>query len=214
MLKFANRWILGLLLLGLCTGAASAQTRIGTIDLRKAFDNYWKKKQAEANLKSEKDDVDKELKSQLDDLKKAKEAYQKLLNDANDQAVSSEEREKRKKLAEDKLKQAKDIEDTAVQYERQQNTVLNEKRQRVRDNLISEIRNIVNAKAREHGFTMVFDTAAETVNGTPVMLYNTTDADITDEVLKELNAAAPATDIAKPDEKRDEKSGKKDQKKK
>jgi dihydrodipicolinate synthase/N-acetylneuraminate lyase len=61
---------------------------------------------------------------------------------------------------------------------------------------------------------MVIDTAAETVNGTPVILYNTTDADLTDEVLKELNAAAPAMDTAKPDEKKDEKSGKKDQKKK
>jgi len=210
MINVLKRWILGLLLLGVLTGAASAQTRIGTIDLRKAFDNYWKKKQAEATLKNEKDEVDKELKSQLDDLKKAKEAYQKLLNDANDQAVSAEEREKRKKLAEDKLKQAKDIEDTAVQYERQQNTVLNEKRQRVRDNLITEIRNIVNGKARERGFTMVVDTAAETVNGTPFVLFNNSDNDITEEVLKQLNAAAPVVDTPRPDEKKDDK---KDQKK-
>ena len=202
-------------MLGLLTSAASAQTRVGTIDLRKAFDNYWKKKEAEANLKSQKDDVDKELKSQLEDLKKAKEAYQKLLNDANDQAVSSEERDKRKKQAEDKLKQAKDIEDTAVQYERQQNTVLNEKRQRVRDNLITEIRNVVNGKCREHGFTLVIDTAAETVNGTPFVLFTDNANDITDEVLKQLNAAAPVADAPKSDDKKDEKKAeKKDQKKK
>ena len=202
-------------MLGLLTSAASAQTRIGTIDLRKAFDNYWKKKEAEANLKSQKDDVDKELKSQLDDLKKAKEAYQKLINDANDQAVSAEERDKRKKQAEEKLKQAKDIEDTAVQYERQQNTVLGEKRQRVRDNLITEIRNVVNGKAREKGFSLVIDTAAETVNGTPFVLFTDNGNDITDEVLKQLNAAAPAADAPKSDEKKDEKKAeKKDQKKK
>jgi len=198
-------------MLGLLTSAASAQTRIGTIDLRKAFDNYWKKKEAEANLKSQKDDVDKELKSQLEDLKKAKEAYQKLINDANDQAVSAEEREKRKKQAEDKLKQAKDIEDTAVQYERQQNTVLNEKRQRVRDNLLTEIRNVVNGKARAHGFTLVIDTAAETVNGTPFVLFTDNGNDITDEVLKQLNAAAPVADAPSGDEKKAEK---KDPKKK
>ena len=41
----------------------------------------------------------------LDDLEKLKDEYQTLLGDANNQTLSFEEREKRKKSAEDKLKQ-------------------------------------------------------------------------------------------------------------
>src|SRR5580765_2468920 len=103
-----------LLVLGLLSVSAFAQGRIATIDLRKAFDGYWKKREAEATLKDQKADIEKDLKGMLDELKKGRETYQKLLNDANDQAVSSEEREKRKKLAEDKLKEVKKMEDDAV----------------------------------------------------------------------------------------------------
>ena len=54
---------------------------------------------------------------------------------------------------------------------------------------------------------MVVDTAAETVNNTPVLLYFTTDNDMTDDILKQLNAAAPATiaPAATPTPKADEK---------
>src|SRR5436190_11979415 len=98
---------LGMLLL-LLTSEAWAQGRIATVDLRKVFDTYWKTKQASATLKSKAADMEKEHKNMLDDWKKAKEEYQTLLTGANDQAVSSDERAKRKKSAEDKLRDIKD----------------------------------------------------------------------------------------------------------
>jgi len=204
-----KKWLAGLLLCTLLGTPAFAQGRIATIDLRKAFDGYWKKKEAENSLKDQKADIDKELKGMLDDLKKAKEAYQKLLNDANDQAVSSEERDKRKKLAEDKLKQCKDMEDTAVQYDRTANANLDERRKRVRDNILTEIKSMVNAKAKTAGFSMVLDTAAETINSTPVIIFSNNDNDLTDEILRQLNAGAP-TDTSKADDTRkDEKKAEK-----
>jgi len=193
-----------LLVLGLLNGSAFAQGRIATIDLRKAFDGYWKKREAEATLKDQKADIEKDLKGMLDELKKGRETYQKFLNDANDQAVSSEEREKRKKLAEDKLKEVKKMEEDAVAYDRQANQTLEERKTRVRANILSEIRNVVSAKAKAAGYALVIDTAAETANATPVILYNTTDNDITADVLSQLNAGAP-TETTKADDKKDEK---------
>src|ERR1700746_2149648 len=116
-----------LLLFFLLSEPAWAQTKIGTIDLRKVFENYWKKKQAEAQLKDRQADMEKEDKNMLDDYKKMKDDYQGLLASANDQAVTPEERDKRKKAAEDKLKQMKDIEETVRQYETQaRNTLLDQ----------------------------------------------------------------------------------------
>src|SRR5678809_1237747 len=90
MMNLSRGWIAVTILIGLLSGSAMAQNRIATIDLRKVFDGYWKKKQAEAALKERQSDIEKEDRNMVDDYKKAKEEYQSLLTSANDQAVSSE----------------------------------------------------------------------------------------------------------------------------
>jgi outer membrane protein len=190
--------------MGLLSGSALAQNRIATIDLRKVFDGYWKKKQAEAALKERQTDIEKEDRNMVEDYKKAKDDYQSLLTSANDQAVSSEERDKRKNAAEEKLRRMKEMEDSIAQYERQARTTIGEQSQRMRSNILTEIRNVVNSKAKAAGFSLVIDTAAETINTTPVFLYSNNDNDITDAVLQQLNSNAPA-DALKSDEKDDKK---------
>ena len=192
--------VLGLLLASLLSGSALAQGRIATIDLRKVFDNYWKTKQADAVLKDRAADIEKDHKTMLDDWKKAKDEYQTLLTEANDQTLSLEERDKRKKSAEDKLKQIKDSEDAITQYERQARTTLDEQRKRMRDSIVQEIRTTITAKAQSGAFSLVIDSGAESGNGnpatgtpgTPVFLYTSKDNDLTDAVLAQLNAGAPA----------------------
>lgn len=196
-----------LLLFCLLNGSAWAQTRIGTVDLRKVFENYWKKKQAEAQLKDRQTDMEKEDKNMLEDYKKMKEEYQNLLNSAGDQNVSPDERDKRKKAAEDKLKQMKDLEETVRTYETQARNTLLDQSQRTRSKIIEEIRNVVSARAKAAGYTLVIDTASESANATPVVLFTSNENDITDAILKELNAAAPV-DTPKADDK--PASGKKD----
>lgn len=189
-----------------------AQTKIATVDLRKVFDGYWKKKQAEAALKDRQTDMEKEDRNMVDDYKKGKEEYQSLLTGANDQAVSSEEREKRKTAAEEKLRRLKDMEENISQYERQARTTIGEQSQRMRSNILTEIRNVVNSKAKAAGFSLVIDTAAESINSTPVFLYSSNEDDITESVLKQLNSTAPA-DALKTDDKSTDTDKKKDSKK-
>jgi outer membrane protein len=192
----------GLLLVTLLSGSAFAQTRIGTVDLRKVFDGYWKTKQADAALKDRAADMDKSHKEMLDGWRKAKEDYAKLLSDANDQAVSAEERERRKRTAETKLRDMKETEENIGQFERQARTTLDEQKRRMRDNILGEIRTVLNARAKQAGFTLVIDTAAETINSTPVILYTAGENDLTDQVLSQLNAAAPIESTSKPADKK------------
>ena len=191
---------MGLLLCSLLGGVAQAQLKVATVDLRKVFDGYWKKRQAEAALKERQTDMEKEDRNMVDDYKKVKDEYQTLLTSANDQAVSTEERDKRKNTAEEKLRRLKEMEETIAQYERQARTTIGEQSQRMRSNILTEIRNVVNAKAKTAGYSLVIDTAAESINSTPVFLYASTENDITDSVLQQLNATAP-TDALKPDDK-------------
>ena len=182
-----------LLLAGILTTPAFGQSRIATIDLRKAFENYWKKKEAEATLKEQGADMEKELKALVDELSKARENYKKLVSDASDPAIASEERDKRKKSAEDKLRDIKDQEERAQSFNRNAQTNLDERKKRVRDNILNEIKNVTAAKAKEKGASLVVDTAAESVNGTPIVLFSNGEMDLTDAVLGQLNAGAPAS---------------------
>jgi outer membrane protein len=201
MNKFLIRLFAGALLLSLLSGSAWAQGRVGTVDLRKVFDNYWKKKQAEAQLKERGADMEKELKNLLTDYKAGGEEYQTMLNGLTDQAVSPEELAKRKKEADVKLRAMQELQNNIRQYENTAKTTIAEQTDRMRANILSDIRAVVNAKAKEASFSMVLDTAAETINKTPVFLYmNSTENDITEAVLLQLNKNAP-TDVPKTEEK-------------
>ena len=181
--------------------SAEAQQKIGIIDLRKVFDEYHKTKTADSTLKDEASDLEKERKALMEQYQKGTEDYRKALDGANDQAVSSEEREKRKKSAEGKLLDIKSLEQNITDFDKAARTRLEEKQRRMRDNILTEIRNVINAKAKAAGYTMVIDSAAETINRTPVLIYTNGDNDITTAVLSELNVTAPASTV-KPEEKK------------
>jgi len=169
-----------------------AADRIATVDLREVFDGYWKTKQANAALQERGAEMENELKGLVADFESAKEEYQALLESANDQAVSITERERRKKKAEDKLKQLREDEQTIQQFQRQARTTIDEQQRRMRDNILEEVKATVTTMAKAGKFTLVIDTAAETPNRTPVILYSSNPDDLTEAVLKQMNATAPA----------------------
>jgi Skp family chaperone for outer membrane proteins len=186
------------LLLAFLGGSAMAQTgKIATVDMRKLFDGYWKTKQADVALNDRKAELAKEDNSFIDGLKKDRDEYQKLLDTANDQAVSADEREKRKQAAADKDKQIKDSETTIVQFERQAQATLADQSQRMRANILNEIKTAVATEAKAAGCAMVIDGASDSINQTPVVLYNKGENDLTAAVLARLNAGAPL-DLNKP----------------
>src|ERR1043166_9610127 len=204
MKNVLQKIIPGVLLISRLRTSAWAQGRIATIDLAKVLDKYWKREQAEAVLKERLADMEKEFKNMGTDFNKAKDEYQKDLAAANDQLVSQEERDKRNRAAIDKLKYLRDLEDTMRQYRAQATATLDEQGRRMRDNILGEIRTIVNSKAKTAGYAMVVDTSADSAKGTPIVLFNTGENDITESVVSQLNSTAPA-DASKPDPKKDEK---------
>jgi outer membrane protein len=190
MKRLLLKLIPGLVLFAMLETAAHAQIKIATVDLSRVFTNYWKTKQADAALQDMKAEMTKSDKEMLDTRQKSIDSYQKLLADANNQVLSSDEREKRKKSAEEKLKELKDLEQSIGQFEQQAKVRLSEQSLRMRDNLLVEIRAAVNSKGKAGTYTLILDSAAQTADRTPVMLYSTAE-DITDGVLAQLNAGAP-----------------------
>jgi Skp family chaperone for outer membrane proteins len=196
-MKFLRTTVLTISLLAFLSVPALAQTKIGTVDLRKLFDGFWKTKQAQNVLNDRKAQLDTDDKGMRDDLKKGSEEYQKLLEQANDQALSTDQRDKRKQAAADKLKQLQDSKAAIDQFERQAQVTLQEQQIRMRDNILTEIKAAVTAKAKTAGYSLVIDAAAETANATTAVVYSSGENDLTDAVLKQLNEGAPI-DLTKP----------------
>jgi Skp family chaperone for outer membrane proteins len=197
-MKLFRTTILTVSMLAFLSVPALAQTKIGTVDLRKLFDGYWKTKQVQTSLSDRKAQLDKDDKSMRDDLKKGGEEYQKLLEQANDQAISSDQRDKRKQAAADKLKQLQDSKTAIDQFERQAQITLSEQSQRMRDNILTEIKAAVSAQAKVAGCSLVIDAAGETANATTTVVYSNGENDLTDAVLKRLNAGAPISTTSAP----------------
>lgn len=197
--KWITHSVLALVAATLLSFTAQAQApKIATIDLKKVFDNYWKTKQADANLKERAADLDKTRKGMMDDYQAASEDYRKLMESANEQAVSADERDKRKKAAEAKLLDIKAIENEVSQFDRQSRTTLAEQQRRMRDNILREIRDLIDSTSKAESFTLVIDVAAETPNQTPVVLFSNGANDLTDKILTQMNANAPAGSLTAP----------------
>ena len=175
----------------LLVSSVQAETKIGLIDLRKTFDNYYKTKQADSNLKDEAADLEKQRLEMVEEFKKGETEWKKLLDKANDQAIAAAERANSKQAAESKLLELKNMEQAVGQFERSSRAKLGEKQRRKRDAILQEIREVVNAKSKAAGYTLVVDSAAASINDTPVVLFNNGENDMTELVLNQLNASAP-----------------------
>ena len=179
------------LLLTVLGGTAFAQTRIATVDLSGTFTNYYKFRLAQAAIQDRATGYSKDDTSMRDDLKKGGDEYQLLLQQANDQAVSAEERDHRKLAAAEKLKKLQESQAAIEQYERTAQNTLANQRQQMRDKILVEIQNVINEKAKAGGYALVIDKSAQATSLTSVLAYSVPEIDLTADVLKQLNAGAP-----------------------
>ena len=188
--------------------AAQAQTKTAVVDLKKVVDGYWRTKQADTQLKERASDLEKARGGMVDDYKKANEDFKKILDGLNDPAASADEKEKRKKDAEKKQGEVRELETSIRTFDENSRKTILEMQKRMRDSVLRDIRGVVEEKAKAGGYQAVLDTAAESINQTPVVVYTSLLGgadDLSDGVLKALNANSPADAPKKDEEKKDDK---------
>jgi Skp family chaperone for outer membrane proteins len=183
--------VVGAVLLAV-TFSASAQSKFASVDMKKLFNGYYKTKLAQAALDKDKADLRKEITDMAAGLEKAKADYKQLLDQANDQAISADERDKRKVAAAEKAKEVNSSQVAIEQFQRQAETQLSDKSQRMISNLLGEIQKAVADKSKAGGYTLVVNSA-----NTEAFVYASTDGDITTAVLAQLNAGA-TIDVTRP----------------
>jgi outer membrane protein len=172
--------------------SAQAQSKIASVDMKKLFDSYYKTKLAEDVLDQKKADARKSLKAMADGIEKEQADYKQLLDQANDQAISADARDKLKLTANDKAEQFNTDRTEFDKSQRRIEADLADQSQRMSGNLIGEIQKAVADKAKLGGYTLVVNSA--NIEG---IIYVSPAIDITDSVLAQLNAGAPV-DVSPP----------------
>jgi Skp family chaperone for outer membrane proteins len=160
--------------------------------MKKLFNSYYKTKLAEDLLDKDKADARKNLKDQADGIQQAEADYKALLDQANDQAISSDARDKLKQSAADKAQAIESSKAEFEKFQRQVEASVADKSQRMSENLIGEIQKAVSDKAKLGGYTIVVNSA-----NPEAVVYVSAETDITGSVLAQLNAGAPI-DVSAP----------------
>jgi len=70
---------------------------------------------------------------------------------------------------------------------------LQEEKRQKRDQLVQDIKEHLTAQAKAGNYNLVFDTSGESANMLPVAIYSANLPDLSNDLIKELNAGAPAS---------------------
>ena len=201
---------LPLVIASLAFGAvsASAQTvKIGTVDMKKVFENYYKTKDAEAKINEARNAAKKEMDDRMDVYNKGVNEVKKMNEEIESPALGKEAKETKSKARDEKVSELNAMQREINEYRQTREKQLQEQSVRMRGGIVDEINKIVEGKVKSDNFDVVFDKSGPSLNGVPIVLYARESFDFTDDVIKALNknkgkdepAAAPAKpDPAKP----------------
>ena len=177
-----------LLLLLCCTVAVSAQQKIAVVDMDKLFREYYKTKIVEANLKRQAD-IYKEYSIRLqEEIKRLRAQFIELRDAALNVVLTEASRESKRLAAKDKYAEITVKENELKNYNREKQAQLRDDQDKQRTKILNDIKAVIQNRAVLGGYNMVLDSKALSISGLPVVVYSEKAADITDSVLKELNA--------------------------
>ncbi len=185
--------------LGLGSTTAFAQTfKVGTVDMKKVFESYYKTKDAESRINEARNSAKKELDDRMDVYNKGVSEVKKLNEEIDKPELSKEAKDQKSKARDEKVSELKNMEREINEFRQTREKQLQEQSVRMRGGIVDEINKVVTDKVKSDNFQMVFDKSGPSLNGVPVVLYSKDEYDFTADVVTALNknkgsdtAAAP-----------------------
>jgi outer membrane protein len=172
---------------------AMAEVKIGTVNMKNVFANYYKTKDADAKMNDERakfkrelDEKTEKIKALEADITKDREELKKTeLADAK-KAVIAKAQEKKLAEWQEAMKDRQGfLEERGKQIEVQ---IV-----RIRNGIVEDIIKVVNDRVKLDGYDLVFDTSGFSVNNVPVVLYAKDSYDFTKSIVDKLNSERPAS---------------------
>lgn len=189
---------LATLALGYTASAQVASGRIVTVDLNKVFNDYYKTPIASQKLKETAQSYNKDNEELVARYRKQIEELNTLREDQDKPEYTDQVRAEKRKKVQEKLSETQKTERDIQEFRRTHQQELEKQTQRMRQNILKEVTEVISKEAKDAGYLYVFDKSGNTLNGVPGVVYAQEALDITDAILKILNRNAPA-DAPKPE---------------
>lgn len=183
------------LLLFVPVSLASADLKVATVDLGKAFDQFYKTKEAAAHLKEKQDEAQKEIQDKVADYQRISDEVNKLDQESKDPTLSPEARAEKAKARDQRGADLQAAQRQIEEFRTERSNELKDELIRRRKEVVDEITKVITDYSGPQGYDMVIDkSSASAASGVPIVLYSSGKLpDITDAIIKQLNAGAPAT---------------------
>jgi outer membrane protein len=180
-------------LLALPVMSINAQSiKVATVDMNRLFEEYHKTPVKRAELEGTKDAFQKELDGMVRDMQTRQDELAKLRDELDRPEFSAEVRDQKRKELQDKLAEFKKRDNDLQDYRRSHSRILETKTLDMRKELIKEITVVITSTAAEAGYTLVFDKSGNSMNMIPTVVFAQDALDVTETILKKLNANKPA----------------------
>ena len=170
-------------------GTANAQSmvKIGTVDMKKIFESYYKTKDAEQRINEARNAAKKELEERMESYQKGLAEAKKLNEEIENPALSNDAKAKKSKERDDKVGELKNMEREITEFRTTREKQLQEQSGRMRSGIVDEINKIVMDKVKAENYDVVFDKSGMSLNGVSVVMYAKDSFDFTEAVVTALN---------------------------
>lgn len=179
---------------GLCLALAAAlnaaEPATALVSMERLFDDYYKTKAANVQLKARFESVDVPRRELMNQVKTLKNEVEKLGVEARDKSLSDAERDKKRTAADDKFALFRDAEQKLAEFDNTCKKQFGEQMKQSQQQLVGEIRAVIQAYVKEHGIRIVFDSSGKTLNSVESVVYYDPAFDITEPILAILNKNA------------------------
>lgn len=170
---------------------AQAQVRIGTVDMNKIFQSYYKTKEAENRINEARAASKKELDERIEAYKKSVESINKLNEEIQKPELSKDAKEEKSKVREERVQEHQRLEREIAEFRQTREKQLQDQAVRMRNGIVEEITKLVQDKVKVENYDLVLDRSGLNLNGVPVLLYAKESMDFSDDIIVQLNKNKP-----------------------
>jgi outer membrane protein len=196
-----SRFLLLSLALSLLTaGTASAQTqmKIGIVDMKRVFQEYYKTKEAEKKVNEDKSKAKKDLDQRSAEMNKLVSQWEAAQRIVQDKLVNPELKGQKQQESQKLASEIKALEREIDEFRRRREQQLQEQVMRMRKGLLEDITQHVKDKSKLDNYDLVFDKSGVSPSGVPFLLHSKDAVEFSNDVLADLNKNAPKDSLATP----------------
>lgn len=170
-------------------GSASAQSmiKIGSVDMKKVFESYYKTKEAEQRINEARNSAKKELDERMETYQKGVQDVGKLNDEINNPALGKEAKDTKSKTRDERIAELKGMEREIQEFRATREKQLQEQSGRMRQGIVDDISKVVNERVKAENYDVVFDTSGMSLNGVAVVMFARDTYDFTPAVVTALN---------------------------